>query len=71
MTRLEKAFEEASKLSPQEQDLLATWILEELASEDRWREMFARSADKLAQLAGEALEEYRAGRTRELDPDKL
>lgn len=71
MTKLEKAFEEASKLSPQEQDLLATWILEEIASEDRWREMFAKSPDKLAQLANEALEEYRAGRTQELDPDKL
>lgn len=71
MTKLEKAFEEASKLSPQEQDLLATWILEELASEDRWRELFAKSADKLSQLANEALEEYRSGRTQELDPDKL
>ncbi len=71
MTKLEKAFEEASKLSPQEQDLLATWILEELASEDRWRELFAKSQDKLSWLANEALEEYQSGRTQELEPDKI
>lgn len=71
MTKLEKAFAEASKLPPEEQDLLAAWILEELASEKRWREAFAKSAVKLSKLADEALEEYRAGRTQELDPEKL
>lgn len=71
MTKLEKAFAEASKLPPEEQDLLAAWILEELASEKRWREAFEKSAVELSKLAGEALEEYRAGRTQELDPEKL
>ncbi len=68
---LEKAFAEVSKLPQQEQDAFATWILEELASERRWEETFANSADALAQLADEALAEFRAGRTQVLDPDKL
>lgn len=32
----EKAFEEASKLSHEEQEELAAWILEELEAERRW-----------------------------------
>jgi hypothetical protein len=68
---LEKAFAEISKLPRQEQDAIAVWILEELASERRWEETFASSTDALAQLADEALAEFRAGRTHVLDPDKL
>jgi len=68
---LEKAFAEASKLSEQEQEALAAWILEELASEQRWQDAFVDSGDVLAQLAYEALVEHREGRTRELDPDRL
>ena len=54
---LEKAFAEASKLSEQEQETLAAWILEELASERQWTEAFANSEDALALLADEALAE--------------
>lgn len=68
---LEKAFVEASKLSEQEQTVLATWILEELASERRWEKAFAISEDVLAQLADEALIEHREGRTQVLEPDRL
>ncbi len=64
---LKKAFEAASKLPEAEQDALAAAILEELASERRWDELFERSADTLAKLANEALAEDRAGRTRPLD----
>ncbi len=72
MTKLlETAFSEASKLSQKDQDALATIILEELISERRWDEMFAKSEDALEKLANEALEEYRAGKTEPLDPDKL
>jgi hypothetical protein len=69
--RLKEAFAEASRLRPDEQDRLATWILEELASERRWQEAFANSADVLEKLAHEARAEYYAGRTHELDLDKL
>lgn len=72
MTKLlERAFKEAEKLSKEEQDMLARVLLDELASERRWDELFAGSQDILDQLADEALEEHRAGRTKELDPDKL
>lgn len=68
---LEKAFAEASRLSEQEQDVLAAWILEELASEQRWEKAFADSGGVLAWLADEALAEHREGRTQVLDPDRL
>ncbi len=68
---LAKAFAEASRLSESEQEMLAAWILEELASEQRWSKAFADSADALAQLADEALVEHRDRRTWSLDPDRL
>jgi hypothetical protein len=72
MTKLlEKAFEVAVKLPKKEQDKLAKWLLAELESERRWDDAFARSADRLAQFAKEALREHRKGRTKTLDPDQL
>jgi len=68
---LQKAFAEAAKLPEEEQDALAAWILQELASERRWARAFAESADLLTQLADEALAEHHQGRTQPLDPDKL
>jgi len=68
---LEKAFVEAAKLPDEEQDALARAMLEELAAERRWDDLFGRSEDVLGQLAAEAEAEYRAGRTQRLDPDKL
>ena len=68
---LEKAFAEAAKLPDDEQNAFAKLILELLESERRWDEMFDGSADALAQLAEEALQEYHAGQTEELDPDNL
>jgi hypothetical protein len=72
MTKLlEKAFAEAAKLSEHDQDALAEAVLAELASERRWDELFAASADVLSDLADEALAEHRTGRTKPLDPDRL
>ena len=72
MTKLlQKAFAEASKLPEPEQEALAEWLLEELASERRWTKSFGRSEEALGGLADEALTEYREGRTRQLDPEKL
>ena len=64
---LEKAFAEASKLSPEEQDFLAQILLDDLAAEDLWEQSFAQSQDKLAQLADEALAEYERGETKPLE----
>lgn len=67
MTKLlEKAFEEVAKLPAPEQDAMAAIVLEELASEQRWSESFAKSQDKLAKLAEQAVAEYNAGRTKPL-----
>jgi hypothetical protein len=68
---LEKAFAEASKLSEEEQNALAAWILQEITSEKRWEKTFSKSPDKLAQLAEEALREHRRGETQPLDPEQL
>lgn len=51
MTKLlQRAFEEASKLPEGEQDALGRILLEELASERRWEELFAGSHDLLLSL---------------------
>ena len=68
---LEKAFVEASKLSVDEQDALAVWILEKIESERLWDKAFLDSSDKLAQLAEEALAEQCQDRTCLLDPERL
>jgi hypothetical protein len=61
---LEKALREVAKLPPSEQEAVAAILLEELASEQKWSELFAKSQDLLAQLAGEALAEDRSGKTK-------
>lgn len=72
MTRLlTKAFEEASKLPQTMQDQLGQQILEDLAGELQWNETLAASQDQLERLADEALEDLRAGRTREMGFDEL
>jgi len=64
---LEKAFAEASKLPQEAQDMLAKMLLDDLAAEEKWDETFVQSQDKLAWLADEALSEYQAGKTKELE----
>ena len=64
---LEKAFSEAAKLPPQEQDIIAQQMLEELASESQWQQRFRDSQDLLKSLADEALGEHKAGKTKGLD----
>ncbi len=71
MTQLELVISEIEKLSPDEQNQFAAWILEELHSEGRWSELFANSSDFLSDLADEALEEHKAKKTKRLDPDTL
>ena len=72
MTKLlEKAFTEAAKLSESEQEVLASRLLAELAAEDDFDRDIARTSDKLAALAREALAEHRSGQTEALDPERL
>ena len=69
--KLKKAFDEASRLPDKEQDELAQFLLDEIRSERQWSEAFARSGDRLRELAEEASSEDARGDTTPLDPDKL
>ena len=69
--QLKRAFSEASKLSPEEQNILAEWLLTELSSEKRWSKLFANSQDVLATLGQKALDEHQKGKTQELDLEKI
>ncbi len=54
---LERALSEISKLPENEQDALASVILQEMAAEKKWSKMFEQSQDLLADMAQEAEEE--------------
>jgi len=68
---LEQAIDRLKTLPASQQDAIASLILEELEDEIRWDEAFNRSKDSLALLASQAMAEYRAGKTQELDPETL
>lgn len=68
---LEKAFEEASKLSELEQNVLARWLIDEIISEKKWEKAFAESEHVLDKLADEALAEHSEGKTKPLDINEL
>lgn len=69
-TSLQKAFAEAAKLPESEQEVLASRLLAELAAEDDFDRTIARTSNKLAVLAREALAEHRSGETEALDPER-
>ncbi len=66
---LEKALNEVYKLPPEQQDFIATIILEELEDERRWDKTFAESQDLLAKLAEEARAEIKSGRVKQIEGD--
>lgn len=70
---MEQAFQKARQLPEQDQEAIASIILQEIESEGRWDELFARpeSADLLDRMADRALAEAKAGRAKPLDPDEL
>ena len=68
---LEEAIRAVKALPDRDQDAIAASILAEIEDDRRWAESFARSPDLLAELAKEALEEHRAGRTLPLDPERM
>jgi hypothetical protein len=67
---LQKAFDEASKLPSAEQDLLASRLLAELASEDKFDRAIAGTVHKLTGLATAALAEHAAGQPQDLDSEQ-
>jgi len=68
---LNNAFDEASKLSEIEQNVIGKWLLDEIKSDRKWEKLFAESEDILEQLAQDALSEHEKGKTKSLDINKL
>ncbi|MEX0600590.1 MAG: hypothetical protein WD205_08105 [Rhodothermales bacterium] len=65
---LEKAFAEANKLEPEEQDALAERILADLKDEQAWDESFANTTDaQWDRMASLVRDEIASGRTKNLD----
>ena len=70
---LRKAFERVSaELPDYEQDEIARRLIAAVEDDNRrWDSVFALFPDRARRLADQALDDYRAGRTEPLDPDKL
>lgn len=66
-TLLEKAIEKVGSLPADEQDAIASQILESLADEEAWKKRFAEKRDVIRRLAQEALDEDQRGETAPLD----
>jgi hypothetical protein len=68
---LEQAIGEARKLSTTAQDSIAALILEEISDDLRWEEAFAKSQDKLSELAAKVRRDIAEGRVRDFGIDEL
>ncbi len=64
--QLEKALTKLSELPESEQECIAALILAEIEDEIQWDEQFSGSQDQLANLADEALAEFKLGKTQPL-----
>jgi len=64
---LEDALRKVGKLSEDEQDAIASQIIETLKDEETWEKKLRKSPVKLRNLAAKALDEHRRGKTRPLD----
>jgi hypothetical protein len=66
-TLLEDALRKVAALPQDEQDAIASQIIETLEDEAAWKEKLARTPEKLRRLAPAAQDENRQGETRPLD----
>ena len=64
---LEDALRKLATLPREEQDAIASQIIETLRDEAAWKEKLARAPEKLRRLAEEAQQEHQRGETRPLD----
>ena len=64
---LEKALAKVVTLPPDEQDAIASQILDTLADEEGWRKRFVEKRDVIRRMAREAIEEDERGETLPLD----
>lgn len=63
---LEDALRKVAALPREEQDAIASQIIDTLQDEAQWKEQFARDPAKLRRLAEKALQEHRDGKTHPL-----
>ncbi len=70
-TALAEAVAEAAKSSVEHQNFLAHFIMEDIAEEKKWDELFAKHPEILERLAEQALAEHRAGKTIEITEECL
>lgn len=68
---LEKAIAELNKLPPDQQDAIATLILDELADDARWDTAFAQSQTALSKLAAKVRADIKVGKVKKLGFDDL
>ncbi|HEY4085356.1 MAG TPA: hypothetical protein VGM43_05430 [Bryobacteraceae bacterium] len=64
---LEKALRRVESLSPEEQNAIASQILDEIDDEAGWVRRFRNNPGALRSLAHEATKEHRRGETHSLD----
>jgi hypothetical protein len=64
---LEDALRKVGKLSEDEQNAIASQILETLEDEENWEKTLRKNPAKLRKLAAKALEDHRRGKTEPLD----
>ena len=66
---LESALRKVASLPREQQDAIASQIIETLEDEAAWKETLARAPEKLRRLAEDAMRESRRGETR--PPDEV
>ena len=74
MTKLlQQAFNVASELPEEQQDMVAQVLLDEMESERKWDELFSRpeSEEPLNRMAEETLADYEEGLTEPLNLEDL
>ncbi|GGA12291.1 hypothetical protein [Okeania sp. KiyG1] len=64
---IEQALTKLSQLPEKQQEAIAYLILAEIEDEKKWAENFANSQHQLAQLAEEAIAEFKKGKTKPLN----
>ena len=72
MTRtLDAAIAKLAALSPDEQERVGRWLLDELADDEQWARKFETSHDQLSKLAVETRADRTDGRVTDVVPDRL
>jgi hypothetical protein len=68
---LEKVFTMVKELPDDEQDAIASIILDEILEDQKWNEKFAETQSELEKLADRARVAIRAGQVRKMGFDEL